>query len=162
MVHPAGIVPKRLPAAVGPVGKEVTFVSIELLVIASLAGACGVWVLYYLYQERKKKQEETRWEVQRAALGIKPGTASRDSMYPVRDDDEFTRKYNRARSVSRRRCPRGVCTTPGGSCPTECVEEPQVIRHSDGGRTHKYDNLEVCFGPDGKVQALKVDDRNWS
>lgn len=135
--------------------------SIKLLVLSSLAGALGLWVLHCVRQERKKKLEDAKWDLQRRALGIKPGVGPREPRENQAEDD-FTRKYNRARSILRKRCPRGVCTTPGASCPTECVEEPRVIRHNDGRRTHQYDNLEVCFAPDGKVEALKVADRNWS
>jgi len=117
--------------------------------------------LYCVRQERKKNQEDVKWDLQRRALGIKPGVGPRETRENSAEDD-FTRKYNRARSILRKRCPRGVCTTPGASCPSECVEEPRVIRHNDGRRTHQYHNVQVCFSPDGKIVDLAVDDRTWS
>lgn len=35
------------------------------------------------------------------------------------------------------------------------------MRLIDGRVVHTYDNLEICFGPTGDVQEVKVGDRAW-
>ncbi len=120
----------------------------EMLVIASVGGAFGLWYWYCSRDERKRKADQAKLEMQRRVLGINPGPAS----YPP------SRPFG---YIAHKRCPRGVCTTAGASCPTECVQEPQVFRHRDGRRSHKYDNVEVCFGSDGNIRELSVDGKAW-
>ncbi len=120
----------------------------------------GVWVLVglvalvalilaFAYRRERLQGGDDHWERQRRILGVKPGVGT----------------HNRRRAVPQqvfpKRCPRGVCTTPGASCPQECVEKPLVKRLADGRVVHEYDNLEVCFGPGNRILELKVDGKVW-
>lgn len=120
----------------------------------------GVWVLVGLvalvafvivcaYLRDRLQRGDDYWERQRRVLGIKPGVGTRNQVRTT------------PRQVFPKRCPRGVCTTPGASCPQECVEEPLTKRLVDGRVVHEYDNVEVCFGPGNKILELKVDGKAW-
>ena len=121
----------------------------KILVLASIAGAYGLWYWYCVREERKKKGEEAKLNLQRRALGIRPGAGE-------------NRAVRAARSVFGKRCPRGVCTNPGASCPRECVEAPIVKRLVDGRLVHEYQNVEVTFDASGDILEVKVDGRVWS
>ncbi|MBX9951509.1 MAG: hypothetical protein K2Y39_20230 [Candidatus Obscuribacterales bacterium] len=107
----------------------------------------GIFVCAYLRNRPERKA--ARLQRQRRMLGIEPGVgANQRHRSPIRQSFP-------------KRCPRGVCTKPGASCPQECVEEPLVKRLVDGRVVHEYDNVEVCFGPGSKILELKVDGRMW-
>jgi hypothetical protein len=121
----------------------------KMLFAASIAGACGLWYWYCVREERAKKDEQARLDLQRGAMGFKPGAGK----YPA---------STASRSTIRKRCPRGVCTTPGASCPRECVQAPKVKRLVDGRLVHEYDDVEVTFGSAGNILELNVDGRAWN
>lgn len=121
---------------------------IEMLVFGGIAAGLFGWYLYSSRDERKKKHEEDKLEMQRRFLGIKPG------------DGRYSDSHSSA-SVARKRCPRGVCTTPGVSCPRECVEAPRVKRIADGQLVHDYGNVAVTFDSLGDILEVKVNGRVW-
>ena len=120
-----------------------------MLVLGGIAAGLFGWYLRCTREERRSKTDQDKLELQRRALGIKPGVGN----YPA---------STASRSTIRKRCPRGVCTTPGASCPRECVEAPKVKRLIDGRLVHTYDDVEVTFGSSGNILELNVDGRDWS
>lgn len=104
----------------------------------------GIWVLTALVGLVAFVLVCAYLQRQRRMLGNKPGVGA-----------------NNRGLVFPKRCPRGICTTPGASCPRECVEEPLVKSLVDGRVVHEYDNVEVCFGPGNRVLELKVDGKVW-
>ena len=120
----------------------------KIIVLASIAAGYSIYYWLATREERKKKNDQTKLDMQRRALGIRPGVGA-------------NRAPQANRPVFAKRCPRGVCTNPGASCPRECVEEPRVTRLIDGRVIHEYDNVEVCFCPVGNIQEVKVDGRAW-
>lgn len=124
------------------------FDSEGILVFAGIA-ALAALVLVCAYLRERPQAEDDHLERQRRMPGSKPGAGAN----------------NRGRALPRqvfpKRCPRGICTAPGASCPRECVKEPLVRRLVDGRVVHEYDNVEVCFGPGNRVLELKVDCKAW-
>jgi len=123
-----------------------TFFDFEGICVLAGIAALVAFVLACAYWRERPRADDARLERQRRMLGIKPGLGTN----------------NRGRPVFPKRCPRGVCTNPGASCPRECVEEPLVRRLVDGRVVHEYDNVEICFGAGNRVLELKVDGRVWS
>ncbi len=121
----------------------------KMLILASIAGAYCLWYWYCVREERKKSDEQARLNLQRRALGIRPGVGE-------------NRDLRATRNTFDKRCPRGVCTNPGASCPRECVEAPIVKRLVDGRLVHEYDNVAVTFASSGEILEVKVDGRAWS
>ena len=121
----------------------------EMLVLASIAGAYGLWYWYCVREERKKRDTEAKLNLQRRALGIRSGVGG-------------NRTGQAARPAFAKRCPRGVCTNPGASCPRECVEAPIVKRLVDGRLVHEYENVVVTFDSSGEILEVRVDGLVWS
>ncbi len=122
---------------------------IEMLVFGGIAAGLVSWYLYSTRDERRKKQENDKLEMQRRVLGIKPGNGR-------------YLDFHSSASVARKRCSRGVCTTPGASCPRECVEAPRVKRTADGLLVHDYGNVAVTFDSSGDILEVKVNGCIWS
>lgn len=121
----------------------------KILILASIAAGYSLWYLYCVREERKKREEQAKRNLQRGALGFRPEIGE-------------NRLIRASGSNFAKRCPRGVCTNPGASCPRECVEAPIVKRLVDGRLVHEYDNVEIIFDSSGEILEVKVDGLPWS
>ena len=126
------------------------FENLQGMVITGLIIAVLLWCIYCYFRKDRQDDEEFELERQRRMLGIKPGVGTKDQQ-----------RVNQARRTFPKRCPRGVCTNPGASCPRECVRAPIVKRLVDGRLVHEYDNVEICFDGKGEILEVKVDGRAW-